>query len=54
MRKVVLFVALTVFWLSFVFSAIVSLKSAARNEMPNLYFENTDKWYVRGVEDGGT
>lgn len=41
-----LFVALTAFWLSFVFSAYTSLKAVSRDAMPNLYFDNAGKWYT--------
>lgn len=50
MKRAMLFFALTVFWLAFLFSAFTSLKAVSRSAMPNLYFDNSDKWYVRCVE----
>lgn len=47
MRKAVLFVALMVFWFAFVLSAYTSLKVAATYTMPNLYFDDSGKWYTK-------
>ena len=47
MKRVALFIALAAFWFAFVLSAYTSLKVAATYTMPNLYFDDSGKWYTK-------
>ena len=50
-RTAVALLALTVVWVTFVFSALMALYGAASDSARDMAFDNAEKWYTVGYVD---